>query len=150
MNVIEYCASEVERQEGTPMEVYGMYRAYKYLCRRSFVHLTEKSLIAMAQHIKLYEVGEYRTMPAVFNQGPPAMAPQHVPQAMTALIEAQPLMTAHQFCYEFLEIHPFADGNGRVASLAFNFLSGTLQCPVPLPPWSDLKVLGKFTYNIYN
>lgn len=33
----------------------------------------------------------------------------------------------------FLDIHPFADGNGRTASILRNRMLGTLNDPTPLP-----------------
>lgn len=36
---------------------------------------------------------------------------------------------------QFLWIHPFADGNGRVGFLLFNYLMGTLDNPLPLPDY---------------
>ncbi len=37
------------------------------------------------------------------------------------------------WCKQLLEIHPWADGNGRVASLLRNLFLGTLDDPTPLP-----------------
>lgn len=34
---------------------------------------------------------------------------------------------------EFLLIHPFADGNGLVGSLVWNFINGTIEKPEPMP-----------------
>jgi Fic family protein len=42
-------------------------------------------------------------------------------------------LTPNHYAREFLEIHPFADGNGRVASLLWNWLSGNLGDPEPMP-----------------
>jgi fido (protein-threonine AMPylation protein) len=33
----------------------------------------------------------------------------------------------------FLRIHPFTDGNGRVAFVLYNWLNHTLLAPAPLP-----------------
>ena len=37
------------------------------------------------------------------------------------------------FVKQLLDIHPFADGNGRTASIVYNWLMGSLDNPVPLP-----------------
>lgn len=37
------------------------------------------------------------------------------------------------FIKQFLDIHPFADGNGRTASILRNWMLGTMHDPQPLP-----------------
>lgn len=40
-----------------------------------------------------------------------------------------------QLIKQLLDIHPWADGNGRTASILRNWMLGTLDDPAPLPHW---------------
>jgi hypothetical protein len=137
VDVDAYIASESERQSATPDEVFGMKKAWEYI--RDVTFLTEFDLINMVFLINGSH--GYRRVPAVFNQGAPAIDAQSVPRAMAALVDAiNDLLgdgihpdTANELTKEFLLIHPFADGNGRVGSLLWNWLNNTLDNPEPMP-----------------
>ena len=71
---------------------------------------------------------------------------EEVPRAMGRLIdsldfdikaasdkgEIDPVLVASKYCHEFVNIHPFADGNGRMCRLILNTLllkySGVIVC----------------------
>jgi Fic family protein len=142
MHIFDYIAHETERQSGTIQEALGMYGALNYLRNlASEGHpIHEPTLLYLARCIN--GVKGYRQVPAVFNQGNPAVSADLVPNAMQRLSHAMldvqnpgPVgeMTARILTKEFLEIHPFTDGNGRVASLMWNFLNRTLDNPDPMP-----------------
>lgn len=88
-----------------------------------------KKLHGVMTRLTVAESGVFRSCnEGVFNNGrcifmaPP---PQFVPELMRALFdwmrasreEVHPLILSSVFHYEFVFIHPFADGNGRVARL---------------------------------
>ena len=137
MDPFEYVAHETERQSGTVREALGMYRAWKYAAGMNDYNLriNEGDLLNWAHLIN--GTTDYRKVPAVFNQGRPAIAAENIPNAMARLLDAirdpQVGLTPDHYTREFLEIHPFADGNGRVGSLLWNYLRGSIHNPEPMP-----------------
>lgn len=136
-NIVRYCADEVIRQGDGPIHVAHMFSAWEYL-----TVVTERELIDQDIRIVGAKVNgvsgllTWRRMPATFNQGSPALAPEHIERQMTLLLLNQNDTTVDGFVHRFLEIHPFHDGNGRVASLIYNWMRGTLLAPLPLPEYS--------------
>lgn len=137
---VAYCAREVDRQDGTPLEVLGMYRAWLHgkMVIRAHKHLErpevfEADLQLLAAFIKNVSFTSYRTVPVVFKNYLHVNAkPQEVPRLMKDLVQQQATMRPEDFVREFLVIHPFADGNGRVASIVWNILHMN-ETPKDLP-----------------
>lgn len=138
MNINDYIAFETRRQSGTMAEAAGMARAWAFLVE---IELMTTYVISDVAHT-INGMGGYRQLPAVFNQGSPAANAQSIPRLMDTLIETinewnhTPLLdddAIEALTKEFLDIHPFADGNGRVASLLRNWMKGTLHNPEIMP-----------------
>lgn len=146
MHPFDYCAAETERQSGTMAEAVGMYMAWQIFARLrdNGFRIMESDLLRANRTIFNDPKLNYRKVPAVFNQGVPALQAELIPHAMARLGAAlnskesnsfleTPRMNADFFTREFLLIHPFADGNGRVASLMWNVLNGTIASPEMMP-----------------
>lgn len=148
MYINHYIAHETERQSGTMSEAAGMARAWQYMYDSRFDELTEDDLITCVYLIN--DITGYRNTPVFFRNGGHAVNHLSIPRAMEALVSAinEPGIfterrinpgvtvtdiTPDTITKEFLDIHPFADGNGRVASLLWNRLNKTLNCPNPMP-----------------
>ena len=111
-------------------EVKNAYRAYDLLGEFDPYSLDDlKRLHGVMTHLTVEESGRFRSRnEGVFDgdrcifMAPP---PQRVPELMRALFgwmkaargEVHALILSSVFHYEFVFIHPFADGNGRIARL---------------------------------
>jgi Fic family protein len=85
---------------------------------------------------KLVEVGKYKTQPnhvltktgEVFYFATPQETPAKMQELVdwlkkhNSLKEADPIILASEFHYRFIRIHPFDDGNGRIARILMNLI----------------------------
>lgn len=133
--VVAYCAAEVERQSAGPLFVAHMFVAWKYASNLGFV-LNERHILSLGALVNGQESRTgYRQTPVFFARtGKTGVNHEHVPRLMTQLVNSK-IIGTDEWVYEFLRIHPFEDGNGRVASLIHNWMSGTLDNPNPLPEY---------------
>lgn len=135
MKVLEYIQSESDRQSATLEETIGMVKAWDYI--KDFHSPPELAAIRQMSYLITGNI-EYRRVPAVFNQGQPAINAELIPDVMYKW-EAWYMTTENvkdvldEIIKEFLNIHPFSDGNGRVASLLYNHFNRSILDPVPLP-----------------
>lgn len=134
MRVLDYIASETERQSGTVREGLGMYEAWRDWQDRKPGLVTEAMILDAVR--KINGLTWYRSTPVTFRDGGHALNSTLIPRAMENLIEAMSTSSEHGADWitkEFLDIHPFADGNGRVGSILWNFLRGSINDPEPMP-----------------
>lgn len=130
-NVMDYIRNESARQRA---EIDPMFDAYAKVVAYSGP-LTKGLIISLGN---CFGFDGYRTTPVTFDSGHLATNASTIPGAMTRLVYAAPdkgRINDDWFSWvkSFLYIHPFQDGNGRIASLLFNWGMHTLDEPIPLP-----------------
>ena len=141
LNVIAFCAVEVEHQEDKPMMVYKMLHAWSIVARDiqlgKHQNLTIREMLSpgyvnyLAMKVHPYK-GFIRKGPVVINNRSVGPHYQGIPRLMEILFSKETLtnLSPTQVYIEFEKIHPFLDGNGRVGSILFNALNGTIENPI--------------------
>lgn len=151
MWVRNYIQSEVERQHSTLFTEFE--QAFNLAKRSNDVHGYYgfvKFVQAIAAHVepdvnvwrlegdryvntRLSEVGFLHTV----SQASPASEVQHRFQRWAEFaweeVGIATEETTDPIIKQLLDIHPWADGNGRTASILRNWMLGTLDDPTPLP-----------------
>ena len=133
---LAYCAREVDRQQDSPMHVLYMFAAWEFakgVVPGKNVD-NEEVIHTLSMLVRGYDsVPRYRGTPVYFAQGGHAANHQSIGRLMSQLMDLADKITVDQYVHEFLRIHPYEDGNGRVASLLYNIGNGTVLDPVDLP-----------------
>lgn len=133
--IIKFCAEEVTRQGDAPVAVYWMVNAWlraidEFSSHRYPSFEIIETLGSLVQPSK--NPHGYRRH-GVFVGDRVCPDWHEVPRLMKQLVYHFPDIEPWEAYKEFEEIHPFADGNGRVGKIIFNWLSGTLKDPI-FPP----------------
>lgn len=136
MKLREWAASECQRQGST--KVQELIEAFRWFAENSSPETLEQNILTIAALIEPEKNSNgYRTVPVTFDSGGTALDAELIPRAMELLCTNYRVLSPNDFCKQFLDIHPFLDGNGRVASTLWNLLQpssfGYWICPEPLP-----------------
>lgn len=132
-----HCVEECVRQNVGLSGLVDLLGAYEFAVQQCADHglPTEDDVMDLAARIEPSTRGRYRRTPVVFASGGHATTAELLPNAMDRLFDPPPDVVPEEFVRAFLAIHPFTDGNGRVAFVLLNWLKGTLAQPVPLPEY---------------
>lgn len=161
LNIIKYCAEECKRQRSGEMSVYDMVCAWSWMQENAQVYNPPMLDLVMIEQLGVLvepidNRGGFRKIPIGVTdpeKGWIEKAPwERVPSLLQLLIDSYYEATLDldpdggrlgfnilsktpedQFYYEYENIHPFRDGNGRTGKILYNYLCGTLENPI-LPP----------------
>jgi hypothetical protein len=137
LNVVRFCAIECEMQMSGERSVGWMVEAWCY-AQRAQRPIVVDDVLRLGV---LVEPGEnangYRQVGVrVGWDVKPGW--RLVPRQMENLLEAQDRLTPEEFFFQYEEVHPFRDGNGRTGQVLYNWLKGTLHDPDWAPNfWGD-------------
>lgn len=144
-NVLVFCAEECARQQSGEMSVVGMCEAwFDMLCQESIcsspcttnLFLSLDDILEWGRLIEpIKNQNGFRRTPVYFVDMSTAIDADLVPKAMKSLLIAiqDGALSAEEVYQEFEKIHPFIEGNGRLGSLLFNMVRGSLLVPI-CPP----------------
>lgn len=140
MDHIKFCAEECERQRVGPLKVHYMMNAYWYAMSMyaggqgcKYPDATAIKVMGRMVEPELNKNG-YRQTPVLVPSGI-ALHYESIPRTIDNLVEAMKdyVLTPSATYKEFEFIHPFIDGNGRVGAIIYNWINGSLACPVTPP-----------------
>lgn len=156
LSIISFCARECELQQSGERSVARMVQAWIY-AQKNCIQTIRGGLLPST--IRFPTVDDVLQLGALVEPFKNAngfrqvgvrvgwdVKPdwQDVPRQMVNLMEAvyqigtkisvgegisRDAFTPAEFCREYLEIHPWVDGNGRSSAILYNWLSGTLNNP---------------------
>lgn len=138
--IVEWAAAECERQHSGETSVARMVAAYEIAAFQNW-HKIGPSIWTIQKLASIVEpsknkIGEFRKTDVVI--GDKFAIPtswREVPRIMEALVAAWNDLTADEWYRAFQEVHPFADGNGRIGAILWNAHRGTLTpAKLEVPP----------------
>lgn len=132
-------AAECERQHVDELALVNLLTAHMYAMRHAHRAPADDDIIEMGHLVEpeINRAGYRRTAVAV-PDGTSTPADWHdvddaMARMMIQLAVNWPNVFATDVIHAMLSVHPFRDGNGRVAWLLYNWITGTLAEPAPLP-----------------
>ncbi len=150
LDVIDFCAEECVRQQSGEMSVADMVWAWKYA--QDYSSNPDATFLTFIERVgqiiePVDNKGGFRQIPIFVRNGWDYIEKtpwERVPSLLSLLLESyyegalepvhpKAITREDQFYFEYENIHPFKDGNGRSGKILYNFLLGTLDKPV-MPP----------------
>jgi hypothetical protein len=128
------CVAECHRQDVGLDGLACLVAAYAYAVDNAYRLPTEVDVLHLAAVIEPKTDGRYRTTPVTFTSGTGGAEPSTIPGAVARMFDLlDEAVDPVDFVRQLLVIHPFADGNGRVAFVLINWLGHHLDVPIALP-----------------
>lgn len=133
INVVQWAAQECDRQKSGELSVANLCEAWIYLATRPSKFFDSALIRILGCFVDPVANSKgYRTLPVHFANGQ-VVGASNIPHQIDNLCEYSNVLLPLEWYIEFEKVHPFQDGNGRVGSLMYNFLSGTLNEPIAPP-----------------
>ncbi len=129
-NLIKWACEEVDRQGESALSVPAFLQGWDFAHNTRYPMQQTISILngivngwpASRSHAaRLGAIEGYRTTPVTFVNGNTGAKADHIPRLMDQLCDSDLWDDDREaFVLEFLKIHPFEDGNGRVAAILMN------------------------------
>lgn len=133
ISIVKWAAQECDRQKSGELSVAHLCEAWLYLSNQTSKIFEPELIITLGMLVEpVTNTRGYRKLPVHFYNGQ-VIGATNIPYQMKNLCEYGTVLSPLDWYIAFEKIHPFQDGNGRVGSLMYNFLSGTLQEPIAPP-----------------
>lgn len=133
--IIKFCSEECERQQSGEISIYNMCRAW--ILAKAQTLPTKSFILDLAGVIEPEKnAGGFRKTPITIDGQVAGIHPDNISHAINGLVDAMLTFGSiepPEVYQEFESIYPFLDGNGRVGTILYNFLKGTLDTPT-IPP----------------
>lgn len=137
LEIVRFCAIECELQRSGERSVHWMLEAYNYALTMAPVLPTEADVLNLGRLVEPNKNADgYRQVPVRIGNDVKAEW-RLIPRQMEKLCEAVGVLDPGPWFYEYEQVHPWRDGNGRTGQILYNWLNDTLHAPVWAPNYFD-------------
>ena len=129
-NLIKWACEEVDKQGESALSVPDFLKGWDFIHNTPYPLQQTISVLNgivrgwptnQAQAARFGAIDAYRKTPVTFVNGNTGAKADQIPRLMDQLCDSDLWNTDRQaFVLEFLKIHPFEDGNGRMAAILMN------------------------------